>query len=63
MLADADYLKGNILLDSCSTVNLITNGDMLYDIKEVEWHMQVRCNAGMRSTNLQGPTKSAWRFS
>jgi hypothetical protein len=51
MLTDVNYLKGNILLlDSCSTVNLISNGDLLHDIKEVEWHMRVQCNkAGLET--------------
>jgi hypothetical protein len=55
MLTNVNYLKGNILLlDSCSTVNLVLNGDLLHDIKEVEWHIRVRCNAGVRTTNQQG---------
>lgn len=55
MLGISRKLRGNILLlDSCSTVNLIANGDLLHDIHEVERRIHVRCNAGVKSTNLQG---------
>jgi hypothetical protein len=55
MLAQSNPLEGNVLLiDSCSSVNLICNGDLLHDIVTVNWHMQVRCNAGVRTTNQQG---------
>jgi hypothetical protein len=55
MLEQANRLEGNILLiDSCSSVNLICNGDLLHDIETVNWHMRVRCNAGVRTTNQQG---------
>jgi hypothetical protein len=43
-----------ILLDSCSTVNLITNKDLLDGIHKVPTTMRIRCNAGVTSTNLQG---------
>jgi hypothetical protein len=43
-----------ILLDSCSTVNLIANKSLLKGIHEVPTVMNVRCNAGVTTTNLQG---------
>jgi hypothetical protein len=55
MLEQANRLSGNVLLiDSCSSVNLICNSDLLHDIVTVDWHMRVRCNAGVRTTNQQG---------
>jgi hypothetical protein len=47
-------LKNTLLLDSCSSVNLVCNANLLHDIATVEQHMHVRCNAGVRSTNQQG---------
>ena len=35
-----------VLLDSCSTVNLISDRDLLTDIHPVPHSLQVRCNAG-----------------
>ena len=43
-----------LLLDSCSTVNLISNRDMLHDIHTVDPPLRVRCNAGVRTTNKMG---------
>jgi hypothetical protein len=55
LLEQANRLSGNILLlDSCSSVNLVCNGDLLHNITTVEWSMSVRCNAGVRKTNQQG---------
>jgi hypothetical protein len=55
MLEQANRLSGNILLiDSCSSVNHVCNGDLLHGITTVEWSMSVRCNAGVRKTNQQG---------
>ena len=55
MLIQANRLSGNVLLiDSCSSVNLICNSDLLHDIVTVDWHMRVHCNAGVRTTNQQG---------
>ena len=52
MLKQANRLSGNILLiDSCSSVNLIYIRDLLHDIVTVDWHMRVRCNSGVRTTN------------
>ena len=55
MLEQVNHLSRNILLvDSCSSVNLICNSDLLHNIMTVDWHMRVRCNAGVRTTNQQG---------
>jgi hypothetical protein len=55
MLEQANCLSGNVrLIDSCSSVNLICNNDLLHDIVTVDWHMRVRCNARVRTTNQQG---------
>jgi hypothetical protein len=55
LLEQAKRLSCNILLlDSCSSVNLVCNGDLLHDITTVEWSMSVRYNAGVRKTNQQG---------
>jgi hypothetical protein len=55
MLEQANRLSGNVLLiDNCSSVNLICNSDLLHDIMTVDWHMRVRYNAGVRTTNQQG---------
>jgi hypothetical protein len=55
LLEQANRLSGNILLlDSCLSVNLVCNGDLLHDITTVEWSMSVRCNAEVRKRNQQG---------
>jgi hypothetical protein len=43
-----------LLLDSCSTLCLISNPDLLDNIHEVPVGVRVRCNAGTTHTNLQG---------
>jgi uncharacterized membrane protein YgcG len=43
-----------LLLDSCSTVNLIANKSLLRDIHMVPTTMHIRCNAGVTTTNLKG---------
>ena len=43
-----------LLLDSCSTVNLISDKDLLTDIHPVPHRLQVRCNAGSVVINHQG---------
>jgi hypothetical protein len=43
-----------LLLDSCSTLNLIADRSMLHDIHQVDKTMHVRCNAGITTTNLMG---------
>jgi hypothetical protein len=55
MREQANRLSKNVLLiDSCSSVNLICNSDLLHDSVTVNRHMQVCCNAGVRTTNQQG---------
>ena len=49
-----DTSDTTILLDSCSTVNLIANKDLLDGIHKVPTTMRICCNAGVTSTNLQG---------
>jgi hypothetical protein len=41
-----------LLLDSCSTLNLIADKTMLHDIHKVDKRMHVRCNAGVTTMNL-----------
>ena len=43
-----------LLLDSCSTVCVITIKDMLHNIHRVQNTMTVQCNAGIRRTNQMG---------
>ena len=43
-----------LLLDSCSTVNLISDRDLLTDIHPVPHSLQVRCNAGTVVIDHQG---------
>jgi hypothetical protein len=47
-------LRQVVLIDSCSSVNLIADPALLYNIHTVERRMRVRCNAGVRSTNQKG---------
>ena len=44
----------SLLLDSCLTVNLITNKDLLHGIHKANTTMYIRCTAGVATTNLQG---------
>jgi len=43
-----------LLLDSCSTLNLISNKELLHGIHEVPAGIRVRCNAGSITTNMKG---------
>jgi hypothetical protein len=43
-----------LLLDSCSTLNLLADELLLDNIHEVEHTMHVKCNARVTSTNLMG---------
>jgi hypothetical protein len=52
--ADVDLRNDLLLLDSCSTVNLIANPNLLRNIHTVPRRMHVHCNAGVRATNLMG---------
>jgi hypothetical protein len=47
-------LKNALLLDSCSSINLVCSKELLHDITTVNKTMHVRCNAGVKSTNRQG---------
>jgi hypothetical protein len=54
-----------LLLDSCSTLNLLADESLLDNIHEVEHTMHVKCNAGVTSTNLMGrfgdfPDEPVW---
>jgi hypothetical protein len=51
---DINLKKDLLLLDSCSTVNLIANRSLLQDIHRVPRRMHVHCNAGVRATDLMG---------
>ena len=43
-----------ILLDSQSTIDVFSNENLLTGIKKATTTMYIRCNAGIKSTNLQG---------
>ena len=43
-----------ILLDSQSTVDIFSNHELLRNIHEIDTTLAVKCNAGCRTTNLQG---------
>jgi hypothetical protein len=58
---DSDFIgytgtpgDSSMLLDSCSTVNLIANKALLHDIHRVDTMMRIQCNAGFTTTNQQG---------
>jgi hypothetical protein len=44
----------NLLLDSCSTVCLFSNGDLLHNIHTDDHWMKVRCNARVQYTIKTG---------
>ena len=46
--------KDWILLDSCSTVNIFCNKDLLQNIHKVNKTMKLHCQSGTSSTNLMG---------
>ena len=46
--------KSWILLDNQSTVDVFYNANLLRNIRKVEKHMDIHCNAGVTSTNLVG---------
>ena len=63
--AEIDYdtvlsqAKGRInkhwmLLYNQSTVNVISNGDLLTNIRQIDQYMHIYCNAGKASTNWVG---------
>jgi uncharacterized membrane protein YgcG len=43
-----------LLLDSCSSVNMVSNEELLHDITPVETPINVHCNAGTVSVNRNG---------
>ena len=47
-------LKTWTLLDSQSTVDVISNGDLPTKIHQVKTTLRIRCNAGMKTTNFRG---------
>ena len=49
-----NYNGTSLLLDSCSTINLIANKHLLHEIHKASTTMRVKCTAGIASTNLQG---------
>ena len=49
-----DYNGTSLLLDSCLTVNLIMNKDLLHGIHKANTMMCICCTAGIATTNLQG---------
>ena len=46
--------KSWILLNNQSTVDVFYNANLLRNIRKVEKHMDIHCNAGVTSTNLVG---------
>ena len=50
----SDYSGTSLLLDSCSTINLIANKTLLHSIHKAQTLMQIHCTAGIATTNLQG---------
>ncbi len=52
--SDDGTLLSMLLIDSCSTVCLISNGTLLHNIFTTYHCMHVRCNAGMRTANKMG---------
>jgi hypothetical protein len=46
--------ESTLLLDSCSTLNLLAESALVDDIHKVDKTMHVRCNAGIMKMNLLG---------
>jgi hypothetical protein len=46
--------ESTLLLDSCTTLNLLADSALVDDIHEVDKTMHVRCNAGIMKMNLMG---------
>ena len=43
-----------VLLDNCSTVNIFSNRKLLKNIRQINMYVDVKCNAGSRTTNWVG---------
>jgi hypothetical protein len=43
-----------ILIDSQSTIDIFSNGELLTQVRQINTTMHIRCNAGVKSTNLRG---------
>ncbi|OEU21780.1 hypothetical protein FRACYDRAFT_231926 [Fragilariopsis cylindrus CCMP1102] len=43
-----------VLLDNCSTVNIFSNRRLLKNIRQINMYVDVKCNAGSRTTNWVG---------
>ena len=55
VLKDMHYLPRDILLiNSCSTDCLICNRELLHGIHKVNKGLSVRCNVGVRTTQMKG---------
>ena len=52
--SSAPIPKDWLLLDTCSTVNMISNQQLLHDITTVDKTLSVRCTAGVTTTNQMG---------
>jgi hypothetical protein len=57
VLSQIDSIEINpwwVLLDNCSTVNIFSNRGLLRNIRQVDMYVEVKCNAGSRTTNWVG---------
>jgi hypothetical protein len=57
VLSQMDSIEINpwrVLLDNCSTVNIISNRRLLRNIRQIEMYVEVKCNAGSSTTNWVG---------